>query len=252
MKKLKKTLLALILVSLAVCVVGTTLAWLTDDTEDVVNTFSPSNIDVKLEETPNTNTDGEDGNDAWFGKMVPGWKLDKDPKAWVEEGSEECYLFVKIGTNEGYSIEAKTDANDKVTYHIGNVANGEYIVYAVDSQWEAVPNTENVFYMVIDEESEMGEGENKYNILGAGTYVDPMGGTVDVTISWDDNQVATKPSVTEQMMEELEDPAKYPQLTFKAYAVQLWKTNKPAAGATDAEIEAAQFTPAEAWALAQQ
>lgn len=66
-------------------VIGSTLAWLTAKTDSVVNTFTPSNIDITLAETP----------DVVY-KMVPGSTIDKDPVATVLKGSEKCYLFVKV------------------------------------------------------------------------------------------------------------------------------------------------------------
>jgi predicted ribosomally synthesized peptide with SipW-like signal peptide len=82
----KKTLaLLLALVLLAGGVIGGTLAWLTDKTDPVKNTFTTSDIDISLAESQNLNL-----------KMVPGLEITKDPKATVSTGSEECYLFVKL------------------------------------------------------------------------------------------------------------------------------------------------------------
>jgi len=61
-----------------------TLAWLSDKTDPVANTFTVGNIDIELAETK-TNF-----------KMVPGNTIEKDPKVTVKAGSEACYVFVKI------------------------------------------------------------------------------------------------------------------------------------------------------------
>ena len=84
---MKKKGLAMVLamVLLAVCAVSGTLAWLTAKSDVVVNTFTTSDIKVKLEETTGTEY-----------KMIPGYTIGKDPKATVLAGSEECYLFVKL------------------------------------------------------------------------------------------------------------------------------------------------------------
>ena len=84
MKK-KGLAMVLALVLLAVCAVSGTLAWLTAKSDVVVNTFTTSDIKVKLEETTGTEY-----------KMIPGYTIGKDPKATVLAGSEECYLFVKL------------------------------------------------------------------------------------------------------------------------------------------------------------
>ena len=74
---------ALVLV-VALVSVGGTIAWLTDKTGEVVNTFTVGNIDITLAETT---TDY---------KMVPGNTIAKDPTVTVKAGSEDCYLFVKV------------------------------------------------------------------------------------------------------------------------------------------------------------
>lgn len=71
--------------------VGGTLAWLTDDTAPVVNTFTDSDINITLEEGVDT-----DKNRAESFKMIPGYEIAKDPKVTVLAGSEKCYLFVKL------------------------------------------------------------------------------------------------------------------------------------------------------------
>lgn len=88
----KKTLaLVLALTLVVVGVVSGTLAWLTAQSDTVVNTFTTSDIKVELKETKGTGT----GNNREF-KMVPGYTIDKDPTATVLTGSEECFLFVKL------------------------------------------------------------------------------------------------------------------------------------------------------------
>ena len=80
-----RTLVALLAVVLVVgCVVGGTVAWLIDTSDEVVNTFTYGNINIDLNETT---TDY---------KIVPGATIDKDPKVTVLANSEDCYLFVKV------------------------------------------------------------------------------------------------------------------------------------------------------------
>lgn len=72
--------------ALIVCTtVAGTLAWLTDTTAPVVNTFTVGDINIELKETT-----GETY------KMVPGIELVKDPTVTVKAGSEACWLFVKV------------------------------------------------------------------------------------------------------------------------------------------------------------
>ena len=97
----KKTLaLVLALTLLVVGVVGGTLAWLTDQTAEVKNTFTVGDINIDLTETT---TDY---------KMVPGNTIAKDPTVTVKANSEACWLFVKVTESE--------NLNNFITYTIAN------------------------------------------------------------------------------------------------------------------------------------
>ncbi len=112
---MKKKSLALLL-AIALVVVGAvagTVAWLTDKTPSVTNTFTTSDINIELKETKNN-----------F-QMIPGWNIEKDPKVTVKAGSEACYLFVKL--------EKSTNFDTFMTYEM---ADG----------WEALPEAPGVFY----------------------------------------------------------------------------------------------------------
>ena len=111
---MKKKVLSIVAVVLVLCcAIGGTLAWLTAKSEVVKNTFAPSGIDIKLEETT--------GKDY---KMVPGYTITKDPKATVLAGSEECWLFVKIEKSANFD---------------------QYLTYTPATGWELVTGTDNVY-----------------------------------------------------------------------------------------------------------
>lgn len=226
MRTKKKTYILLIAACLLICcAIGGTLAWLTATTEDVKNTFTTSNIEVELKETTSDY------------KMVPGWTIAKDPKVTVKAGSEDCWLFVEVTESTAPKLQ-------------------DYIAYSVDTgndQWTQGEGTgdgkngipKNVYYRKVTGVAATGEGTS-FEILCAGSE------TVDgISYSWKKNEVLVRPDVTKTQMKALEKKdAAQPALTFKAYAVQLWKTNKPADGATEEQITAAQFTAAEAWTQA--
>ena len=112
---MKKKSLALLL-AIAIVVVGVvagTVAWLTDQTPSVTNTFTTSDINIELKETKN------------HFQMIPGWNIEKDPKVTVKAGSEACYLFVKL--------EKSTNFDTFMTYEM---ADG----------WTALPEAPGVFY----------------------------------------------------------------------------------------------------------
>lgn len=83
---MKKKALALVLALtlLVAGIVGGTLAWLTDRTAEVKNTFTVGDINIGLTETT-----------ADY-KMVPGNTIAKDPTVTVKANSEACWLFVKV------------------------------------------------------------------------------------------------------------------------------------------------------------
>lgn len=112
---MKKKSLALLL-AIALVVVGAvagTVAWLTDKTPSVTNTFTTSDINIELKETKNN-----------F-QMIPGWNIEKDPKVTVKAGSEACYLFVKLEKSENFN---------------------QYMTYDMADGWEALPEAPGVFY----------------------------------------------------------------------------------------------------------
>lgn len=119
MKKRTMALVAAMLLIVGV-VIGSTLAWLTAKTDSVVNTFTPSNIDITLAETP----------DVVY-KMVPGSTIDKDPVATVLKGSEKCYLFVKLEKSANFD---------------------NYMTYAMADGWTAVESNGNttVYGRIVD------------------------------------------------------------------------------------------------------
>ncbi len=98
---MKKKVLSIVAVVLVLCcAIGGTLAWLTDKTASVTNTFTVGDINIELKETT-TNY-----------KMVPGNTIAKDPKVTVQANSEACWLFVKV--------EKSSNFDSFMTYEMAN------------------------------------------------------------------------------------------------------------------------------------
>ena len=91
MKK-KGWLSVVALVLVLCCAVGGTLAWLTDTTDPVTNTFTVGDIDIDLTESDHLDL-----------KMIPGRTITKDPKVTVKAGSEACWLFVKVQKSANFA-----------------------------------------------------------------------------------------------------------------------------------------------------
>lgn len=175
-------------------VVGGTVAWLTAESDTVTNTFSTSDIGVELKESENLDL-----------QMIPGWNITKDPKAWITEGSEDAYLFVKV--------EKSANFDDFM----------EEIVIADD--WteltSAAGTNYKVYYREVIGAAQQGE-KNAFPILK-------------------DNKVTVKGEVTKEMM--TAENFTQPTLTFTAYAHQLYKNNTEKFSAAEAWAAWASLNP---------
>ena len=111
---MKKKVLSIVAVVLVLCcAIGGTLAWLTDRTNPVVNTFTVGDINIELTETT-TNY-----------KMVPGNTISKDPKVTVKANSEACWLFVKVEKSSNFD---------------------NFMTYEMADGWTALPGVAGVYY----------------------------------------------------------------------------------------------------------
>ncbi len=100
-----KLVVAMLAVTLLIgCAIGGTVAWLTDKTTAVTNTFTYGDIKIELTETQPA------GRHA---KIIPGVDIAKDPKVTVKKDSEACWLFVKVE-------KVGTFVEGKVTYSIAD------------------------------------------------------------------------------------------------------------------------------------
>ena len=170
----KSLALVLACVLLVGGVIGGTLAWLTADGGSVTNTFTESDIDITLSETKPENQTAP---------MIPGWTIEKDPKVTVVDGSEDCWLFVKID-EENNTVAGK---------------NYKYVTYTVDSAWTLVEGTNNVYYIDL----------TKDGLVAAQTEKNILAGL----------QVSYSSELTKEDLNKVTDSTK-PQLIFTAYAVQ--------------------------------
>lgn len=108
--------------------IGGTLAWLTDTTEPVTNTFTYGDINITLAETTEVY------------KMVPGNSISKDPSVTVESDSEACWLFVKV----------EESANFK-----------DFMTYTIASDWTQLAGVNGVYYREVNAVTE----DTKFDVL---------------------------------------------------------------------------------------
>ena len=122
-----KLVVAMLAVTLLIgCAIGGTVAWLTDKTTAVVNTFTYGDINITLNETT--------GNDY---KIIPGVNITKDPKVTVKANSEDCWLFVKVEEANWPTFMEANGTTKKVSY-------------AIATGWTALPGQNGVYYREVN------------------------------------------------------------------------------------------------------
>lgn len=193
------SLLALVLV-MGVAV-GGTIAWLTAETAPVVNTFTVGDINITLTETWNTDTDGDEVNDAWSAQLIPGFTYKKDPVVTVKANSVDCYLFVKFEESEGLSdyltytsnLEGngwtqgrEFDIPSNVWYRIVNTSDA-------DQSWEMLANNQVSVSDTLtkDDMPESGDLSLTYTAYACQLY-QSNGTTFEVDDAWDTVCVAAE------------------------------------------------------------
>lgn len=190
----KSMALVLSLILLVGCVVGGTIAWLTDSSVDVKNTFTDSDVEITLKESPIVDENGDNVPESYGTPaedtdneyaMIPGYTYTKDPVVTVEADSEACWLFVKF--EEKNNPSAYLDYTSTLT-----TANG----------WEKGDGTSipsNVWYREVPKSTK----DQSWHLL------------------LDDTITVNGAKVTKENMAE----AAKAELVYYAYACQLMKNN---------------------------
>ena len=177
---LKVAVLILAFSFVLVGVLGTTLAWLIDDTDPVKNIFTVGKVEITLEET---DPEGDDPLNNEY-TMVPGTEIEKDPLVTVKANSENCWLFIKI--------DESANLDDFITY---DVILDDPSTTAVEG-WTALDGVDGVYYIEVTKS----EVDQEYGVLVG-------------------DKVKVNEDVTTEDLEALTENT-YPSLTFTAYAVQ--------------------------------
>ena len=125
LRNLRIALTVCLMLVVMVASIGGTVAWLTDETGTIENTFTAGDINIELTET-----------DREY-KMVPGVTLPKDPEVTVKAGSEDCWLFVKVGKAANFD---------------------DFMTYAIAAGWTQLPNVDGVYYREA-------KAEDSYSVL---------------------------------------------------------------------------------------
>lgn len=182
MKK-KTFVIALCLALVVAFAAGGAIAWLTDTTDSVTNTFTVGNVKLDLYEHDAAN----EVKQLSF-KMIPGTTATKDPTVEVQKGSEECYVFVRV-----------TETNNDLSNN-----RGKLVIYEIANGWTALPGVNGVYY---------------YNTTVTPTATADV--TLQVLKGDNGGTITFSGAITQADMDAITAaPTTAPTLSFVAYAVQ--------------------------------
>lgn len=136
----KKKFIILTLATLIVLVgiMGTTIAWLSSNTNLLVNTFTYGDIKISLIESDTGDGDDDENTNSY--EMTPGNAIIKDTLVKVYGGSEDCWLFIKL---------TKENEFDK------------YMTYSLESIWLNLEGYEDVYYTKVNKSDK----EQTFNVM---------------------------------------------------------------------------------------
>jgi len=104
--------------------VGGTLAWLMDQTEPLVNTFTISaGIDVSVAETPTDDGDSDPNTNTYT--MLPGATITKDPIVTLAANSEDAWIFVKLEKSANFD---------------------QFLSFSIADGWTELDGADSVYY----------------------------------------------------------------------------------------------------------
>lgn len=186
--------------------IGGTLAWLTDKTQTIKNTFTVGDIHIKLEES---DADGDQDPDNNRYEMIAGGTIDKDPKVTVFQGSKACWLFVQM---------------DKSSYF------DKYLTYDMADGWNALTGVTGVYYREVNASN----SDQEFEVI--------KGNTVNVKSDADFSDLFSG----KEPLPTLEITAYAIQRDSIATADEAWKNVKPAATTTVQLQDAAETVQVQA------
>lgn len=140
----KKQMLAIVAMMLVVAMVSVagTIAFLTSNPDPVENTFTVGKVEITLDETDvdlygKKDSDNRVTENTY--KLIPGHTYTKDPTVHVADGSEECWVFVKVVDQISDIEDVKTIAA-QMTEKGWSLVDGETNIYAHSTKAKAGDN----------------------------------------------------------------------------------------------------------------
>lgn len=172
----KKVCLSVAAIALVLCcAIGGTLAWLSTRTGTVENTFTVGDINIDLTETTKNY------------KMVPGNKINKDPKVTVKAGSEACWLFVKVEKSDNFDDFMNCETADGWTELAGET--GVYYrkvsATAADTDFAVLKDNKVTVKETVTKQMLKVLTDNTYPRLTFTAYAVQQDNITDVTKAWE-------------------------------------------------------------------
>ena len=192
----KKTLALLMAVIMAFGAVGATIAWLQSTSATVTNTFTFGDVTITLDEADVNDMDNDKDTSERVQtneyKLIPGATATKDPTVWVDEDSEDCYVFVKVTATKNTTAGGK-----------------EIVTYDIGSAWKLVTGTTDVYVYGTNEAPVVVKANAKLdNIL--------KGNSITINSALTKEEIAALDADKDGTVEDTEKPT----LSFIAYAIQ--------------------------------
>ena len=168
---MKKKIFIIVVSILSVCsfLIGTSVAWLSSKTDEVVNTFTYGDINIKIEETDTGDNDNNEFTNSY--KMLPGNKITKDPKITVLKNSEDSYLFVEITKSTNFD---------------------DFMTFELVEGWTLVEDTKNVYVREVT----MSDKDQEFYVLKDNTVTVKESVTKTMLNDLDKNGTTNYPTLT--------------------------------------------------------
>lgn len=167
----KKQLLVMVAMMLVVAMVSVagTIAFLTSSTGPVENTFTVGKVEITLDETDVDLYGKKDGNTRVTKnsyKLIPGHTYTKDPTVHVADGSEECWVFVKV-VDEISAIEDTKTIAAQMTEKGWTLVDGEANIYANSTKAKAGDDVVVFEYFTIKGDADVASYDGKTVVITA-------------------------------------------------------------------------------------
>lgn len=127
LNKPKFIILLILVIVVLFPVISETVAWLTKETNLLINKFTYGNIKISISEG-NINDD-DSNNDTKNYMITPGGSIVKDTIVVVNENSEDCWLFIKIKETDNFD---------------------DYMIYSLEDGWKELENNTDIYYREVN------------------------------------------------------------------------------------------------------